>query len=30
VLIQLLALLALWFLPALATALPHALYGGSP
>ena len=28
VLIQLAALVALWFLPALATALPHALYGG--
>jgi TRAP-type mannitol/chloroaromatic compound transport system permease large subunit len=27
VLIQLLALLVLWFFPALATALPHALYG---
>ncbi|MGE3149689.1 MAG: TRAP transporter large permease subunit [Pseudorhodoplanes sp.] len=26
--IQLLLLLVLWFLPALATALPHALYGG--
>jgi tripartite ATP-independent transporter DctM subunit len=28
VLIQLVALVALWFLPGLATALPHALYGG--
>jgi len=28
VVIQLVALLALWFVPALATALPHALYGG--
>jgi tripartite ATP-independent transporter DctM subunit len=28
VLIQLLALLALWFVPALATWLPHKLYGG--
>ena len=28
VLIQLAALVALWFVPALATALPHALYGG--
>jgi tripartite ATP-independent transporter DctM subunit len=28
VLIQLLALLVLWFVPGLATALPHALYGG--
>jgi len=28
VLIQLLALLVLWFAPGLATALPHALYGG--
>ena len=27
VLIQLLALVVLWFLPALATMLPHALYG---
>ncbi|HZD89795.1 MAG TPA: TRAP transporter large permease subunit, partial [Pseudolabrys sp.] len=27
VVIQLIALLVLWFLPALATALPHALYG---
>jgi tripartite ATP-independent transporter DctM subunit len=28
VLIQLVALVVLWFLPGLATALPHALYGG--
>ena len=28
VLIQLMALVVLWFLPGLATALPHALYGG--
>jgi tripartite ATP-independent transporter DctM subunit len=28
VLIQLAALILLWFLPSLATALPHALYGG--
>ena len=28
VLIQLFALVVLWFLPGLATALPHALYGG--
>jgi tripartite ATP-independent transporter DctM subunit len=28
VLIQLLALVVLWFVPGLATALPHALYGG--
>ena len=28
VLIQLAALVALWFVPGLATALPHALYGG--
>jgi tripartite ATP-independent transporter DctM subunit len=28
VLIQLVALAALWFVPGLATALPHALYGG--
>jgi len=28
VLIQLFALVVLWYLPALATALPHALYGG--
>jgi TRAP-type mannitol/chloroaromatic compound transport system permease large subunit len=28
VVIQLFALLALWFVPGLATALPHALYGG--
>jgi tripartite ATP-independent transporter DctM subunit len=28
VLIQLVALVALWFVPGLATALPHALYGG--
>jgi tripartite ATP-independent transporter DctM subunit len=28
VLIQLFALVALWFVPGLATALPHALYGG--
>jgi TRAP-type mannitol/chloroaromatic compound transport system permease large subunit len=28
VLIQLLALVLLWFMPAIATALPHALYGG--
>jgi TRAP-type mannitol/chloroaromatic compound transport system permease large subunit len=28
VLIQLLALVVLWFAPGLATALPHALYGG--
>jgi tripartite ATP-independent transporter DctM subunit len=27
--IQLVALVVLWFVPALATALPHALYGGS-
>jgi TRAP-type mannitol/chloroaromatic compound transport system permease large subunit len=27
VLIQLLALVVLWFVPSLATALPHALYG---
>jgi len=27
VLIQLLALVVLWFVPGLATALPHALYG---
>jgi TRAP-type mannitol/chloroaromatic compound transport system permease large subunit len=26
--IQLVALVALWFVPGLATALPHALYGG--
>ncbi len=29
VLIQLVALVVLWFVPGLATALPHALYGGS-
>ncbi len=29
VLIQLVALIVLWFMPGLATALPHALYGGS-
>lgn len=28
VIIQLLCLVVLWFMPALATALPHALYGG--
>lgn len=28
VLIQILALIVLWYVPALATALPHALYGG--
>jgi TRAP-type mannitol/chloroaromatic compound transport system permease large subunit len=28
VLIQIVALVVLWFFPALATALPHALYGG--
>jgi tripartite ATP-independent transporter DctM subunit len=28
VIIQLIALVALWYLPQLATALPHALYGG--
>ncbi len=28
VVVQLFALLALWFVPGLATALPHALYGG--
>jgi tripartite ATP-independent transporter DctM subunit len=28
VLIQILALVVLWYVPALATALPHALYGG--
>ena len=28
VLIQLVALVALWFVPGLATALPHGLYGG--
>jgi len=28
VMIQLLCLVVLWFVPALATALPHALYGG--
>jgi TRAP-type mannitol/chloroaromatic compound transport system permease large subunit len=27
VVIQLVALLVLWFVPGLATALPHALYG---
>jgi TRAP-type mannitol/chloroaromatic compound transport system permease large subunit len=29
VVIQLAALVALWYLPGLATALPHALYGGA-
>jgi TRAP-type mannitol/chloroaromatic compound transport system permease large subunit len=28
VIIQLLCLVVLWFMPALATALPRALYGG--